>query len=305
MPATAPPATAPSSLLPAEVASAVANFERGLGDIEERVRRLQRAPWAELCGGLPPLESARLHLMVAYTINTLFYMYLKTQGIPSANHPVLAELERIKGYIRKVRAASQEAEASQRQASLNASAAKRFIVHALGGPSGSDASAGAGGGAPGGGEGGGDAAAPGGESGGGGSDGEYSRSVVERLDRERAGAGAAELDARLAALRSSATGGAVGTAAEGEDDALARELRAEVLSVAGAAKLAAREGAPPPEGGASGAAAAAAAPREGKGSKRRADSLASAAGKPKGISKGGKASKKAKKDAKAMGERPH
>ena len=34
-----------------------------------------------------------MHLMVSYTINSLFYVYLKTQGLPTSNHPVLEELE--------------------------------------------------------------------------------------------------------------------------------------------------------------------------------------------------------------------
>lgn len=59
--------------LPADLAEAVTNFAGAISCIEELVEKLRRAPWAELCRDLAPLESARLHLMVAYTINTLFY----------------------------------------------------------------------------------------------------------------------------------------------------------------------------------------------------------------------------------------
>ena len=62
-----------ASELPAEIASAVTKFAAAADDIQVLVRRLQLAPWAQLCEGLAPLESARLHLMVAYTVNTLFY----------------------------------------------------------------------------------------------------------------------------------------------------------------------------------------------------------------------------------------
>ena len=59
--------------LPDEIANAVSEMVRAVSDIETLVRRLQQAPWAEVCRGLSHLESARLHLMVAYTVNTLFY----------------------------------------------------------------------------------------------------------------------------------------------------------------------------------------------------------------------------------------
>ena len=59
--------------LPPELAEAVTKFARQVNGIEELVNKLRSAPWSEICRGLSPLESARLHLMVAYTINTLFY----------------------------------------------------------------------------------------------------------------------------------------------------------------------------------------------------------------------------------------
>ena len=53
-------------------------------------------------------------------------------------HPVQAELERIKGYIKKVKAVSLEGEKrsadEKRQLSLNAAAASRFISAALAPP---------------------------------------------------------------------------------------------------------------------------------------------------------------------------
>ena len=123
------------SALPPELAEAVANFEGAVTNIEQLVERLQSANWPELCRGLGPLESARVHLMVAYTVNTLFYMYLKAKGISPVGHPVQGELERIKGYIKKLKAVSQENEkrgqAEQRQLTLNQGAASRFIAAAL------------------------------------------------------------------------------------------------------------------------------------------------------------------------------
>ena len=88
--------------LPTDFAEPVRNFEASLATIEAQVRRLQAAPWAELCKGLPPLEVARVHLMVAYAVSTLFYMYLKTQGLSPASHPVREELERVKARLHRL-----------------------------------------------------------------------------------------------------------------------------------------------------------------------------------------------------------
>ena len=65
---------------------------------------MQETPWSQLCPpDLPPLDSARMHLMIAYTVNALFWMYLRTQGVDVHDHPVRAELERVKKALRKVK----------------------------------------------------------------------------------------------------------------------------------------------------------------------------------------------------------
>ena len=64
-----------------EATEAVTNFADALADIEEKVARLQRLPWSQICTpDLPPLDSARMHLMVAYAVNALFWMYLRARG---------------------------------------------------------------------------------------------------------------------------------------------------------------------------------------------------------------------------------
>ena len=129
-------AGAPADLsnLPADLVEPVNDLAAAIGTIEAQVQRLQAAPWATLCKGLAPLEVARMHLMVSYTINSLFYVYLKTQGLPTANHPVLEELERVKAYIRKVKEVSQ-AQAQSRGVASEA-AAQRVISDTLAGTSG-------------------------------------------------------------------------------------------------------------------------------------------------------------------------
>ena len=94
----------------AQIAKAVADFDGSLQHIEVLVSRLQAQPWSQICGpGMAPLDSARMHLMIAYTVNALFWMYLRTQVVDVHDHPVRAELERVKKALRKVKEAEKEA----------------------------------------------------------------------------------------------------------------------------------------------------------------------------------------------------
>lgn len=51
-------------------------------------------------------ELARLNVVLSFAMSSLFYMFLKTQGASTANHPVKKELTRIQDYIRKLKGAS-------------------------------------------------------------------------------------------------------------------------------------------------------------------------------------------------------
>jgi exosome complex protein LRP1 len=132
-----------TAMLPAELATSVSEFETALAKVETLVGTLQGQPWAQICGpDTPPLDSARLHLMIAYAANSLFWIYLRTQGAKVQNHPVKAELERIKVALRKVKEAEtsaaaanstdENADAAKQPANANAAVAHRFVTAALG-----------------------------------------------------------------------------------------------------------------------------------------------------------------------------
>ncbi|WWD17402.1 hypothetical protein CI109_101843 [Kwoniella shandongensis] len=84
--------------------------------------------WTETISALPTLERAKMDVLVAYAINDLIWVYLKTKGIDPEKHDVAAELERIKTYYAKVRAI-EEPETQRPQ--INSAAAKRFIHSSL------------------------------------------------------------------------------------------------------------------------------------------------------------------------------
>jgi hypothetical protein len=88
------------------------------------------------------LEAADLDLSLAYAINTLFWMYLRVQGVAPADHPVTLELKRIREYMERLKAAKAEAAgggeagaaaaSKAQQSKLNIEAAQRFIKAGLG-----------------------------------------------------------------------------------------------------------------------------------------------------------------------------
>jgi len=51
--------------------------------------------------GLAPLAKAKLDLAKSYTLNSLYYMYLKTQGVNTQAHQVRRELDRVKKFMMK------------------------------------------------------------------------------------------------------------------------------------------------------------------------------------------------------------
>ncbi|ORX89180.1 exosome-associated factor Rrp47/DNA strand repair C1D [Basidiobolus meristosporus CBS 931.73] len=82
---------------------AVNQLEASLSKIQAHLDPLLSAPLNETIGKLPVMDRCKLEVMVAYAINTLFWIYLKTQGVPPNDHPVMKELERIRGYIQKIK----------------------------------------------------------------------------------------------------------------------------------------------------------------------------------------------------------
>ena len=48
------------------------------------------------------LQQAQLHSFIAYTLNSLYFMYLRVNGTDIKVHPIQNELKRIQNYLLKV-----------------------------------------------------------------------------------------------------------------------------------------------------------------------------------------------------------
>ncbi|XP_038831000.1 nuclear nucleic acid-binding protein C1D-like isoform X2 [Salvelinus namaycush] len=112
---------------PTEIEEQLTGFESSVGAVNNMVQTVISMPRNELVQRLDPLEQAKLDLMSAYSPNSLFWMYLVTQGINPKEHGIKQELERIRMYMNCVKEITDRRKAAR----LNKAAASRFLRNAL------------------------------------------------------------------------------------------------------------------------------------------------------------------------------
>ncbi|CAM9356711.1 unnamed protein product [Ectocarpus sp. 4 AP-2014] len=112
------------------------NFERALGHVRNSVRPLTLMSRDEVGGCVSAKDRATLNLQASYPrprLPSLFYMFLKTQGVSPSAHPVKGELDRIRGYFGRLKNVGKPPE--QRTLKVDQDASRRFINAALSGDS--------------------------------------------------------------------------------------------------------------------------------------------------------------------------
>ncbi|XP_055724059.1 nuclear nucleic acid-binding protein C1D-like [Salvelinus fontinalis] len=112
---------------PTEIKEQLTGFESSVGGVNNMVQTILSMPRNELVQKLDPLEQAKLDLMSAYSLNSLFWMYLVTQGINPKEHAIKQELERIRTYMNRVKEITDRRKASR----LNKPAMSRLLRNAL------------------------------------------------------------------------------------------------------------------------------------------------------------------------------
>ncbi|XP_074435387.1 nuclear nucleic acid-binding protein C1D [Larus michahellis] len=112
---------------PTEIHDYLAAFEKSLASVDEMLKTMMSVSRNELLQKLEPLEQAKMDLVSVYTLNSMFWVYLATQGINPKEHPVKKELERIRTYMNKVKEIADKKKASK----LDKGAASRFVRNAL------------------------------------------------------------------------------------------------------------------------------------------------------------------------------
>lgn len=112
---------------PYEIDEQLTAFDSSVSTVKSMLETLISMPRNDLLQKLDPLDQAKLDLMSVYTLNSLFWMYLVTQGINPREHGIKQELERIRTYMNKVKEITDKKKAAR----LDKGAASRFVRNAL------------------------------------------------------------------------------------------------------------------------------------------------------------------------------
>ncbi|KAI8069108.1 uncharacterized protein B0P05DRAFT_589417 [Gilbertella persicaria] len=86
-------------------------------------------PINDIFSKLSLTERYELEVLLSYSLNTLFYIYLRTQGSDPQKHDVMKELARVQQYIQKLKKARGKEEKPTMK--VDKDAASRFIKAAL------------------------------------------------------------------------------------------------------------------------------------------------------------------------------
>ncbi|GAA5994534.1 Sas10/Utp3/C1D family protein [Rhodotorula paludigena] len=117
----------------------LASLSSSLSTLEGALAPLLAKPLDDHLDGQDPLVQARMQILASYVVHDLIWVYLKTAGVDPATHPVMAEIERLKGYFGKLKAAQSGAPATTEPAAsvsrprmaVDKRAANRFITAAI------------------------------------------------------------------------------------------------------------------------------------------------------------------------------
>ncbi|CAG00289.1 unnamed protein product, partial [Tetraodon nigroviridis] len=120
---------------PEEIDDQLTNFDSSVSSVKTMLEKLMSIPRNEQPQKLDPLDQAKLDLMSVYTLNSLFWMYLVTQGVNPREHGIKQELERIRTCMNRVKEITEKKKAAR----LDKGAAARFLRSALYDPEEKDA----------------------------------------------------------------------------------------------------------------------------------------------------------------------
>ncbi|KAJ1906877.1 hypothetical protein IWQ60_011982 [Tieghemiomyces parasiticus] len=110
---------------------AVVQVTRTIDELNALLKPLLANPLAETLSRLTPDQKAQLEVLLAYSLNTIYWAYLKLSGVQPSAHPVMKELQRIKLYVQKVKEATTASSTEGPALRVDQSAAKRIVKHAL------------------------------------------------------------------------------------------------------------------------------------------------------------------------------
>uniref|UniRef100_A0A7S3XPB2 Nuclear nucleic acid-binding protein C1D n=1 Tax=Heterosigma akashiwo TaxID=2829 RepID=A0A7S3XPB2_HETAK len=113
---------------------ALDNTAIAVAKLKEYIAPLTRTTREEIMEKVTPQEQAKLNTALAYSMCSLFYMYLKTQGAPVRGHPVQDQLKRVQGYFKQLKNVTEgkpKDYLGQRKLKVDQNAVNRFVFAGL------------------------------------------------------------------------------------------------------------------------------------------------------------------------------
>jgi len=112
---------------PEELTETVKNFHGSVGDLKTKLDLMLSQPRSELYDKLDPMGKAKMDLVSAYAINSLFWMLLKTMGENPGAADVKKELDRVKEAMMRCKEIQEKA----KRGKVDQGAAKRLVASGL------------------------------------------------------------------------------------------------------------------------------------------------------------------------------
>ncbi|KAK4609150.1 Nuclear nucleic acid-binding protein C1D [Fulvia fulva] len=105
-----------------------------IDDLENALKPLLAQALSASTSRLPLLDKSKLYILTTYALESILFSYLRLHGVAATSHPVYQELNRVKEYFSKIKAAEEiGAGGSARKVGLDKGAAGRFIKAGLAG----------------------------------------------------------------------------------------------------------------------------------------------------------------------------
>ncbi|KAI6927478.1 hypothetical protein KC355_g16668, partial [Hortaea werneckii] len=108
-----------------DLESLVEDFGGSLDDLEAALEPLLKTAISASTSKLPLLDKAKLYVLATYAIESILFSALRLNGVDAKSHPVFQDLNRVKEYFEKIKAA--ETTGTKRSTQVDKDAAGRFI----------------------------------------------------------------------------------------------------------------------------------------------------------------------------------
>ncbi|KAI8979551.1 hypothetical protein BDF20DRAFT_974609 [Mycotypha africana] len=100
-----------------------------LQNVKKHLDPILSRPLNETYSKLSLTERYELEVLLSYSLNTLYYIYLRTKGSDPQNHAVMTELKRVQSYVLKLQ--KLQGKGPKPSMTLDKDAAARFIKASL------------------------------------------------------------------------------------------------------------------------------------------------------------------------------